>query len=136
MDTVAWEKFKFNENGDLYPITKTHFTEDKGDTTLCGRTVPSNELAASEGFGDKNHVECKLCQNKYNKIELAEKDHHQAEQNIKQVDRPSEATKEDIAAWLKKYPEIGALNNGVYYVIDPTINEYPYYRQLKALEEP
>lgn len=134
MDTVFWHKFMNNANCDLYPQSKVHFTDDLGVTTLCGTPTPATHDAEISGMGDSSHVECKRCQKKYNQIIRDDEilsdndlDHDSSEEE----EQPS---KEDVAQWLMKNPQVGTLNNGTFYISTPEMTEYPYYEVVKPLQ--
>lgn len=64
LGTVWWKRWVGAYNDRLGDGSKTHLTNDYGNTTLCGRQVPSESKAEVEGGGSIFSADCKRCENK------------------------------------------------------------------------
>jgi hypothetical protein len=61
---VSWAKWYGAYNDRLGSVSKTHIVSGDGDTTLCGKQVPSEAEAEGEWGGSIFSADCKRCKNK------------------------------------------------------------------------
>lgn len=135
MDTVFWNKFKFDDNGGTHPQSKTHFTDDLGQTTLCGLTVPDRLHADTDSYGDKDFVECKRCQNKYQStIRHQEHSDNAPDSPQEAIEDSAKPTEEEITQWLRDNPQVGTLTDGRFYISTPDMNVSPFYEVVEPLQ--